>query len=180
MSSVSVTKTNQTGFTLLEVMVALVIFSIGLLGLAGMQAAGIRNNQISYSRTVATQLAYDMADRIRNNRTVDYAAAAPGAVPNCLTGTCNPAQLASFDRLEWDTAINNPVIDLNIKNSVTPLRSGVGFITQMATASGITFYRVSVTWDESNGGASTAAANAVECGPPVVAGRVCITVDAYP
>jgi len=173
-------KTKQTGFTLLEVMIALVIFSIGLLGLAGMQAAGVRNNQISYTRTVATQLAYDMADRIRNNPTVDYSAAAPAGVPNCVTGVCNSAQLASFDRLKWDTAINNPVINPAIKNSASPLRNATGFITQLVTVSGITFYRVSITWDESNNGPTTAAANAAACGPPTAAGIVCITVDAYP
>jgi len=176
----SIIKSQQTGFTLLEVMIALVIFSIGLLGLAGMQAAGIRNNQISYSRTVATQLAYDMADRIRNNSSANYETANAGAATNCVTGTCNPAQMASFDKQEWNTAIYNPAVDASIKNSVTPLRSGQGFITQLTTASGITFNRISVTWDESNGGATTAAANAGECGPPVAAGKVCITIDAFP
>ncbi|VAW91552.1 hypothetical protein MNBD_GAMMA21-1082 [hydrothermal vent metagenome] len=172
--------TKLAGFTLLEVMIALVIFSIGLLGLAGMQAAGIRNNQISYTRTVATQLAYDMADRIRNNPTANYAAAVPAAVPNCVTGTCTSPELASFDLMEWNTAINNPAINPAIKNSASPLRNGAGYISQMTTASGIVFYRVSVTWDESNNGPTTAAINAAECGPPVVAGKVCITVDAFP
>ena len=177
----SITKTTQTGFTLLEVMVALVIFSIGLLGLAGMQSAGVRHNQISYSRTVATQLAYDMADRIRNNPTANYEAAIPSGVPNCVTGVCNSVQLAGFDRLEWNTAINNPNINATIKNSVTPLRNAAGFITQVTTVSGITFHRVSVTWNEAaDGNPSTAAANAAECGPPVTAGKVCITIDAYP
>ena len=176
----SIIKTNQTGFTLLEVMIALVIFSIGLLGLAGMQAAGVRNNQISYSRTVATQLVYDMADRIRNNPTANYETTAPAAAPNCVTGTCTSIQLAGFDKTEWNTAINNPVVNPAIKNSASALRNAAGFITQLTTATGITFYRVSVTWDESSSGPSTAAANAGECGPPVAAGKVCISVDAYP
>jgi len=177
----SITKTKQTGFTLLEVMIALVIFSIGLLGLAGMQAAGIRNNQISHTRTVASQLVYDMADRIRNNRTANYETAIAGDTSNCVTGNCNSAQMASFDKQEWNTAINNPAVVTTIKNSVSPLRNGVGFITQQTTGSGIIFYRVSVSWDESNGGASTVAANATECGPPpTVPGVVCITIDVFP
>ena len=57
----------QSGFTLLEVMVAIVVLSLGLLGLAGLQAASLRNNQAAYYRGIATQQTYDMADRIRAN-----------------------------------------------------------------------------------------------------------------
>ncbi|HID48830.1 MAG TPA: type IV pilus modification protein PilV, partial [Chromatiales bacterium] len=57
------------GFTLLEVMIALVIFSIGLLGLAGLQARGLQSNTTAQYRTTAMILAYDMADRIRANST---------------------------------------------------------------------------------------------------------------
>lgn len=109
----------HNGFTLLEVMIAMVIFSIGLLGLAGMQSAGIRNNQVSYARTIATQLAYDMADRIRNNPGVNYAATAPNGGTNCLLTACNAATMAAFDLDEWLTAIGNPT---------GPLKSGQGFV----------------------------------------------------
>ena len=57
----------QRGFTLLEVMIALLIFSIGLLGLAGLQAGGLRSNNQAQLRTIAVIQAYDMADRIRAN-----------------------------------------------------------------------------------------------------------------
>jgi len=63
------------GFTLIEVMIALVIFTVALLGLAGLQAASLRDNQLAYLNTVATQLAHDMGERIRANP----AAAAAGA-----------------------------------------------------------------------------------------------------
>ena len=55
----------QNGMALLEVMVAVVVLSLGLLGVAGMQLAGMRSNQVAYYRSVATMQAYDMADRIR-------------------------------------------------------------------------------------------------------------------
>ena len=57
-----------SGFTLLEVLVALVILSIGLLGLAGLQAASLRYNHSSYLRSQATLIAYDIVDRMRANR----------------------------------------------------------------------------------------------------------------
>jgi len=65
------------GFTLLEVLITVVIFSIGLLGLAGLQATGIKLNHSSLLRTQATLLAYDAADSMRANRgaVADYAIA---------------------------------------------------------------------------------------------------------
>jgi type IV pilus assembly protein PilV len=59
------------GYTLIEVMVALVVLSIGLLGVAGLQLVGLRNNLSASSRTQASYLADDIIDRMRSN----YAAA---------------------------------------------------------------------------------------------------------
>lgn len=56
------------GFTLLEVLVSLLILSVGLLGIAGLQLTGLRNNQSAYVRSQATILAYDILDRMRANR----------------------------------------------------------------------------------------------------------------
>ena len=56
------------GFSLLEVLVTLVIISVGLLGLAGLQATGLKNNQGALLRSQATTLAYDIIDRMRANR----------------------------------------------------------------------------------------------------------------
>lgn len=55
----------QSGFTLIEAMIAMLIFSVGLLGLAGMQMSGLQNNHKSLMRTHAIQYSYDMADSIR-------------------------------------------------------------------------------------------------------------------
>lgn len=59
---------SSKGFTLLEVLITVVIFSVGLLGLAGLQATGIKLNHSSLLRTQATLLAYDVADCMRANR----------------------------------------------------------------------------------------------------------------
>ena len=58
----------QSGFTLLEVVIAILVLAIGLLGLASLQAVGLQFNQSSQFRTQATNLAYEMADRMRSNR----------------------------------------------------------------------------------------------------------------
>ena len=56
------------GLTLVEILIALLVLSIGLLGLAALQTTSLRFNTSSYYRTQATALAYDFADRMRANR----------------------------------------------------------------------------------------------------------------
>ena len=59
---------NQMGFTLVEVLVAVFVLAIGILGMAGMQAVGVRESQNTYYRTQADMLANDIIDRMRANR----------------------------------------------------------------------------------------------------------------
>jgi len=59
----------EAGATLIEVLVAMVVLAIGLLGLAGLQATSIQSNHSAYYRSQATILASDLADRMRANRT---------------------------------------------------------------------------------------------------------------
>ncbi|RKZ99283.1 MAG: type IV pilus modification protein PilV [Gammaproteobacteria bacterium] len=55
----------QKGFMLIEAMIALMILSVGLLGIAGMQLLGLRMNYDAYQRTQVTALAYDIAEKMR-------------------------------------------------------------------------------------------------------------------
>lgn len=57
----------EKGFSLIEVLVALLVLSIGLLGLAALQTTSLKYNTDSYTRTQATLLAYDIMDRMRAN-----------------------------------------------------------------------------------------------------------------
>jgi type IV pilus assembly protein PilV len=78
----------QSGFTLLEVLVAMLVLAIGLLGLAGLMASSMRNNLSASHRTQATWMAYDIVDRMRSNRagavTGGYATAM-GTAATCST-----------------------------------------------------------------------------------------------
>ena len=65
----------QTGTSLIEVLVALVVLSIGLLGIAGLQLSALRNNQGAYERSAAVMLVNSIGDRMLANR----AAVAGGA-----------------------------------------------------------------------------------------------------
>jgi type IV pilus assembly protein PilV len=59
---------NQSGISLIEMLIALLVLSFGLLGLAGLQALSLKNNQSAYLRSQATLVAYDVLDRIRARR----------------------------------------------------------------------------------------------------------------
>ena len=95
---------NVNGFSLVELMVALLVVAIGLLGLAGLQATGLTNNHTAYLRTQATVLAQDMADRMRSNPAGLSAYLTPGAASACGAG-CTPQQVAGNDRAQWDKTV---------------------------------------------------------------------------
>ncbi len=100
----------QHGFTLFEVLIAIVILSIGLLGLAGLQATSLRNNQDALMRSQEALLAYDMIDRMRANMPAvtagDYHLPTATQDTDCTTTTgCTPAEMADHDYFEWNTAI---------------------------------------------------------------------------
>ncbi len=90
------------GFTLLEVLVALLVLGIGLLGLAGLQIQGLRFNHDAYVRSQATFLAYDLLERMRLNR--DQAAAYVGGDPGGVCGAPGNA-IALDDRICWHAAV---------------------------------------------------------------------------
>ncbi len=100
----------QQGFTLVEVLIAVVVLSLGMLGLVGLQMTATRSNQSAYHRTQAALLAQDALERIRINADeakiagYDIAFAdAPPAAPNCIDDSqdCNPTALRNFDLAEW-------------------------------------------------------------------------------
>jgi type IV pilus assembly protein PilV len=97
----------QSGFTLLEILVALLVLAIGLLGLAGLMTSSMRNNLSASHRTQATWQAYDIIDRMRANRAVAIAggyATALGAATACSTAV--PAgTVAQQDVAAWKNQV---------------------------------------------------------------------------
>jgi len=96
----------QAGFSLIEVLVSGMVLSIGLIGVAGLQAMSLKNNQSAYMRTQASALAYDLADRMRSNvagaNAGFYDPAQAAATSQCGTPTgCTSQQLAENDLAEW-------------------------------------------------------------------------------
>ena len=142
----TIDETTQRGFTLLEILISLLILSVGLLGLAGLQVNGLHSNQDSYVLTQAMAQAYDMADRMRANMAgftagnYDAITTAIPADPGCITTGCTSANMAVYDAYQWNTANANL------------LPNGKGTVT----ASGNTRI-ITVMWDQlRNGAAGTA------------------------
>ena len=81
--------TLPSGFTLLEVLITLIVLSVGLLGLAGLQTMSLRNNHDVYLRSQATIQAYDLIDRMRATSEVKKVIVDPTVEPNA-------AQIASY------------------------------------------------------------------------------------
>ena len=112
----------SSGFTLMEVLVALAVLSIGLLGMAGMQLFSLKSSHNAYLQSQASYFAYDLIDKMRAN-SVGYdnggydstISSMPGGVTNCqtTTATCTPDQLAAFELAQWKCALgsyaSNPV-----------------------------------------------------------------------
>lgn len=69
----------QDGMTLIEVLVALLILAVGLLGAAAVQIKALQYTDSSRMSTQASFIAYDMLDRIRANTAADYGVATPAA-----------------------------------------------------------------------------------------------------
>lgn len=131
----------NTGFTLIEVLIAMLVLAVGLLGLAGLQATSLKNNQSAYNRSQATQLAYIMADRMRANVAgkATYINGTATARAGCLNTTgCTPSNMAEYDLLEW-----NSIISLT-------LPSGTGTISPPLLPTGV--YTITINWDDNRDG----------------------------
>ncbi len=105
------------GYILIEALITMLIFAIGLLAVVGLQAVALSSSSVSNKRTDATVLAIDMADRMRANRGaadgtpgVGYDGVAPAASAcrsiyaanvEAAPAACTPAQLAADDMFDW-------------------------------------------------------------------------------
>jgi type IV pilus assembly protein PilV len=133
----------QQGFTLLEVLIAMVVLSIGLLGLAGLQANSLKNNTSAYQRSQASIFAYEMLDRIRANHTglvdgeYDDLMSGTTSDPGCITTGCTVAQMAQYDAYLWKTQL----ADTLPSGQGTVLGSGDGSV-----------FTITVMWDDERSG----------------------------
>ena len=124
----------QRGFSMIEVLVTVLILAIGLLGLAGLQSTALRSNHSALLRSQATVLAYDIADRIRANRT----AALNGDYVVNLEGTLTGSSMVAADVSGWKG------------NLAAVLPEGDGAIAHQRNGDRHTF-TITVQWDDTRG-----------------------------
>lgn len=140
------------GFTLLEVLIALLIFSLGLLGMAGLMVVSVKANQSAYLRTQATFLAQSMADRMRANlgEIGTYATSYPGSTTDPCAGgvACSPANVAAHDIAIWSTQLTDSLP--NSSAAITCAGGPLGTGTQVGAAPYNGLCTFTIQWSEAS------------------------------
>ncbi len=124
----------DAGFTLIEVLVALVILSIGLLGTAGLQLASLRESKNTLLASQAAALAYSLADMMRANAAAvntggyDFNPETdtppdPASLPDC-SSSCSPSDIASFDLNQWYRQVAHSLPSGNARITCEAAESG--------------------------------------------------------
>lgn len=145
----------QRGFSLLELLVALVVFSIGLLAIAGLQTVSKQANFEGAQRTTASQIAYGLLEDIRTNgdaidtyRTAgEFGGGRRGGepVPNCQVGAeCSAVEKAVHDLWFWEQ-----MIDGNMETSAGIGTGGVmlpSICIDGPAVGGAGVYQVTIAW----------------------------------
>ncbi len=150
---------------MIEVLVAMIILAVGLLGVAGLFANSLKSADSAYISSQAVLLAYDMGDRIRANPSAlsTYTSTPPAALTkDCRNTICTTAELAQFDLYRWSTAtvareLPNGTTNISIVNTNNSNIEGLHFFNkdknQQCPALGLTpsatgnTAAVTVLWD---------------------------------
>jgi len=96
-------KRSAAGFGMVEMLVAMVVLSVGMLGIAGLYVTTLRASNGAIFRTLAVNLAADMADRIRSNPRAGNAYEGAAADNECVgtAADCGRAEMAADDLFRW-------------------------------------------------------------------------------
>ena len=131
---------SQQGLTMVESLVALIVISIGLLGIAALQLTSMKNNSSALHHSKAVWAGYNMADRIRSNgaRFADYNGVDTenGYAQDCTNSACNDTQMVDADAADWT-------------DKVRELPGGRGLVTGDPER-----LTVTVMWDDEGTGAN--------------------------
>ena len=148
----------QRGVSLVESMIALLVISVGLLGIAALQITSMKQNTSALHHSQAVWVGYNIADRIRANFTqfdsyagIDTNASLP---QDCLSGPCSSLLMVDADAADWAVVVQN-------------LPSGRGIISNPAAD----VLLIQVMWDDEGTGATGTA-----CGTDPATDLTCYTV----
>lgn len=124
----------QRGATLIEVLVTLIILSVGLLGMAGLQTLSMQSNHSAYYRSQATFLAYDISERMRANRTVALSGGYSVDFPESSRAHTESGDRATTDKAQW------------LNNLASVLPNGTGKVERTGA-----LVTIKIRWDDSRG-----------------------------
>jgi type IV pilus assembly protein PilV len=149
---------NQLGVSLVESMIALLIISVGLLGIAALQITAMKLNSSAMHHSQAVWIAYNISDRIRANpsRFVNYTGidTSQDYEQDCSASACNTAEMIVADAADWKLMVQN-------------LPDGRGRVTTPNTGE----LRIDVMWDDEGTGATGTA-----CGTDPEVDLTCFSV----
>jgi type IV pilus assembly protein PilV len=136
----------QAGFSMLEVLIALVIILFGILGAEGVQLSAINNANIAKQKSLAAMVVSNMVARMQGNskfwakNTTSYSslAASSTAPTNACSSVCTPANLAGHDR----DVLKNDLFDSGLSGAT----GNITYVTGSSPAS----YNISLTWNAKN------------------------------
>ena len=143
------------GISMVESLVALVIISVGMLGIAGLYLSSLQASRSANLRIQAVNLATDLGDRIRSNKrgVAKYKATSTdtGASKTCDTATCTPDDIAANDLYIWKTAITaalpanaNGKVDYTAATATAPNRCVITVTWREAGADSDSTYKLVV------------------------------------
>jgi type IV pilus assembly protein PilV len=162
-------RTQSAGFTLIEVMVALIVLVLGVLGAAAMTMTALRDAKQSSLRAQAVSLAYELGDLMRSSRDQEtvFTLNSPAQVPTCWTGGCTPTEMAKNNFFEWKAKLTG-LGDTSLQNGGLPNAAYVVCRDALHLTSDVTGFGgscdglptsplvIKLRWDEKNNNASGA------------------------
>ncbi len=140
------TQIHAHGFALIEVLIAVFVLAIGILGAGAIQTIGLQANQGAYVRSQAMFLASDIVDRIRANRSalstyagVDTSTTTAPTLPTCISSSsgCSAVDVATADISDWIAKIKSGIYLPGANGKVVSLGSGDNV-------------QVTITWGETD------------------------------
>lgn len=166
---------SHAGFTLLEVLVAIVVLSFGVLGVVGLQAAALQSNKESRYQATAVRLSRELAELMRGNKDlaivttaannpylVDFDGTLPSDVADCVTGACDsPLKVAQFNIREWlaRVASDLPGARVRVCFDETPYTAAGLAEWNCSDSGGVAVVKIGWTRQSTNAGAGGGASN---------------------
>jgi type IV pilus assembly protein PilV len=138
----------QGGFTLIEVMVAILVLAVGLFGMAGMHARVLNGQFDAYQRAQAMQLTQDMVNRIRANPGPARAGSYDAQVVGLVAANCNGTSAGAANDLAcWSEALRGVNVSDEDDQLLGSMIGAQGCIDRISgTATSEVVLRVTVAW----------------------------------